>query len=60
LTGEWIVFVEHEGQNYYICLATHNGGDDEILGYIRNICHLEFPFLKAKLPHLFVDPALPA
>ncbi|NUA26085.1 hypothetical protein [Cupriavidus basilensis] len=56
LTGEWIVFVEHGGKNYYLCLATHRGGDDEVLQYIRNVCHLEFPFLKTKLPNLFAEP----
>jgi hypothetical protein len=56
LTGEWIVFVEHEGKKYYLCAATHSGGDDEVLGYIRGVCHHEFPFLKTALPHLFVNP----
>jgi hypothetical protein len=53
LTGEWIIFAEHDGRRHYLCLATHEGGDDEVLGYIRNVCSLEFPFLRKEHPHLF-------
>lgn len=54
LTGEWIVFVEHEGKRHYLCLATHEGGDDEVLHYLQTVVRHEFPFLVSKLPHLFV------
>jgi hypothetical protein len=53
LTGEWIVFVEHEGKNHYLCLSTHEGADDEVLHYLRTVVRHEFPFLVSKLPHLF-------
>ena len=41
LTGHWIVFAEHDRKNYYLCLATHEEGDDVIaeelrLGVARN------------------------
>ncbi|PLT18872.1 hypothetical protein CXP34_02425 [Ralstonia mannitolilytica] len=45
LTGEWIVFARHNGENYYLCLGTHDSGDDAIFGKIRELCPLEFPFL---------------
>lgn len=49
LTGEWIVFQQHEGKNHYLCLATHEegkqGDGDAILEKIRP-CLQEFPFLK--------------
>jgi hypothetical protein len=46
LTGEWIVYAEHEGRNYYLCLARHNEGDEAIFSRISQLCYLEFPFLK--------------
>lgn len=49
LTGEWIVFAKHEGQNYYLSLATHDKTTHEDLRRnIDAICCPEFPFL-AKL-----------
>src|SRR5690606_30984086 len=33
LTGEWIVFVEHNEKKHYLCIASHTGADDEVLGY---------------------------
>ncbi len=45
LTGEWIVFGKHEGQNYYLCLATHETGDQVIYDQIMSVCKRQFPFL---------------
>ena len=45
-TGEWIIYAQHEGRNYYLCLADHNDGDDRIRAQIDEICVAEFPFLK--------------
>lgn len=45
LTGEWIVFARHNGENYYLCLGTHDSGDDAIFGKVKELCPLEFPFL---------------
>jgi len=46
MTGEWIVYVQEEGQNFYLCLAKHNDGDEKIREKIERICVWEFPFLK--------------
>jgi hypothetical protein len=45
LTGEWIVFARHEEKNYYLCLSTHNAGDQTIYDRIRDVCFPQFPFL---------------
>ncbi|MAR01750.1 MAG: hypothetical protein CMI00_14580 [Oceanospirillaceae bacterium] len=45
LTGEWIIFSKHEGKNYYLCLNTHNSGDENIASRIKNHCISQFPFL---------------
>ncbi|MBB5373824.1 hypothetical protein [Acidocella aromatica] len=55
LTGEWIVYAQHEGQNYYLCLALHKEGDDPkkvndiIFDRIKHGCLYEFPFLYLQL-----------
>ena len=38
LTGEWIVFAKEAGKNYYLCLNTHNSGDQQIVDRIRENC----------------------
>ena len=45
LTGEWIVFAKYEGQNYYLCLATHHASDQSIHDKIKAVCWREFPVL---------------
>ena len=45
LTGEWIVFASHDGQNYYLCLNTHGAGDQFIANRLQNHCRREFPQL---------------
>jgi hypothetical protein len=49
LTGEWIVYAQHEGRNYYLCLALHDEGDAAIFDRIKNGCIGEFPFLQSQL-----------
>ena len=50
LTGEWIVFAKHEGQNYYLTLATHDRSTHEGLRQqIDALCCREFPFLERLL-----------
>lgn len=46
MTGEWIVYAVHEGQNYFLCLGTHKSGDKALRQQIDLICVPEFPFLK--------------
>ena len=45
LTGEWIVFSKHEGQRFYLTLASHSEGDDAIHKRIQEWSRPEFPFL---------------
>jgi hypothetical protein len=52
LTGEWIVYAQHDGANYYLCLGRHDSGDDYLRSQIDTICCQEFPFLTALLPSL--------
>jgi hypothetical protein len=49
LTGEWLVFAKHMGQNYYLCLGTHDAGDEMLRKQIDAICLVEFPFLSQVL-----------
>jgi hypothetical protein len=50
LTGEWIMFAQHEGRNYYLCLATHESNThDYVRRQIDATCCLEFPFLSSML-----------
>jgi len=45
LTGEWIIFAKHDNSNYYLCLSTHEAGDDSIYKRIIEHCIRDFPFL---------------
>jgi len=46
LTGEWIVFAKHEGQNYYLALTTRDKDThDQVRQQIDALCCQEFPFL---------------
>lgn len=49
LTGQWIIFAQHDGNNYYLCVANHTTGDQKIRDQIDAICVQEFPFLKGIL-----------
>lgn len=46
LTGDWIIYTQHEGRNYYLDIAAHQEGEnpDELLKKLRNGCQSEFPF----------------
>ena len=46
ITGEWIVFQEFEGKNYYLTLAAHDEGDDNIYKRVSDCYKLDFPFLQ--------------
>lgn len=49
LTGEWIIFAKHNGQNYYLCLATHETGDQIIFNNIKTgDCLQQFPELASQ------------
>ncbi len=49
LTGEWIIYAQHGGMNYYLCLGTHKSGDDYLRKQIDVICCEEFPFITSIL-----------
>jgi hypothetical protein len=46
ITGEWLIYVLHEGKNYYLCLGRHGTDDSELRRQIDSICFQEFAFLK--------------
>jgi hypothetical protein len=53
LTGEWIMFAQHEGRNYYLCLATHeHSTHDHIRRQIDAVCCVEFPFLSSVIARM--------
>ena len=48
MTGDWIIFAKHEGQNFYLGLATHDEGHDDpgaLYQKLRGGSAFEFPFL---------------
>lgn len=42
-TGDWIVYANHEGLNYYLCIAKHD--EDEFILNTIKFCADEFPFI---------------
>jgi hypothetical protein len=53
LTGEWLVFHEFNGKNYYLAKILHEEtmiDDCDVEKLIRNICIDEFPQFKGSLP----------
>jgi hypothetical protein len=47
LTGEWIVFAKRGEKNYYLCIATHETGDQVIRDQIKAVCVPQFSFLSS-------------
>lgn len=45
LTGEWLIYKRYNDINYYLCLAKHNEGDQEIYDSKILKCFQEFPEL---------------
>lgn len=45
ITGEWVIFAKHQGKNYYLCLNTHQAGDQFIYDRILKYCVRDFPAL---------------
>jgi hypothetical protein len=46
ITGEWIIVAKHNTKNYYLCLNTHDAGDQFIFDRVMQRCTREFPDLK--------------
>jgi hypothetical protein len=45
ITGEWIIFLRRNQQNYYLCLGTHQTGDQRLYEKIIGLCGMDFPEL---------------
>lgn len=47
LTGDWIIYAEYEGANYYLDVASHQEGKDSqvLFEKLRSGCETEFPFV---------------
>ena len=45
LTGEWIVYALHGKIKYYLCLALHDEGDENIFENKIKVCYKQFPEL---------------
>ena len=45
MTGEWIVFRKYRGKNYYLTLAAHDEGDENIYSRVRLAYDVDFQFL---------------
>lgn len=62
LTGEWIVYAKYNRENYYLCIASHNHGDEAIAAKLKTVCCREFEWLsdimegEQKLSHVKVFP----
>jgi hypothetical protein len=52
LTGEWIIFAKWQGNNYYLCLGSHDAGDELLRSQIDLVSLSEFPFLSELLVKL--------
>lgn len=50
MTGEWLLFAKHQGQNYYLAVTTHDSSQHpQIRQQIDSVCCHEFPFLSELL-----------
>ena len=43
LTGQWVVFLLHNAENYYLCCGGHKTGDQSIYNRIVEYCPRDFP-----------------
>jgi hypothetical protein len=46
LTGEWIVFKQHNGKNYYLTLASHREKNEDIYKRVCDAYKFDFSFLQ--------------
>lgn len=50
LTGEWIIYAKHQGQNYYLCASKHTTPNSEqerqLHVFISTVLKEEFPHVK--------------
>lgn len=50
LTGSWIVFAKHGGQNHYLAVSPHLTDTDSLYVEIRRQCEEQFPYLFVAQP----------
>lgn len=56
MTGEWLMFAKHEGQNYYLAITTHDSSTHPYTRQqIDSVCCVEFPFLSKLLEDAELD-----
>lgn len=48
VTGEWIVFQRSNEKNYYLTVAAHNEGDENIFKRVETCYDMDFSFLRSK------------
>ncbi len=51
LTGEWIIYAKHQGQNYYLCASKHSSTieqDHQLHAFIGALLKEEFPHVTFK------------
>lgn len=46
MTGEWLVFSKQASGNIYLCMATHDTGDQSIYNKVAYCCEKQFPLLE--------------
>ena len=46
ISGEWIIFQQYDGKNYYLTLAAHDEGDENILKRVNDSYDFDFNFLR--------------
>ena len=45
MTGEWIIIHKHQGKNYYLAVAAHDEGDQNVYDRVVLACEVDnFPF----------------
>ncbi|MRF68121.1 hypothetical protein GIJ48_16730 [Escherichia coli] len=53
LTGEWLIYAEHDGQKYYLCLSNHkhaqDRSDEHVANRLKDVCCREFDWLNSIL-----------
>jgi hypothetical protein len=46
VTGEWLIYAEHDGAKYYLAIGFHNEDHAHLRAQIDTVCCAEYPFLK--------------
>lgn len=50
-TGEWIIYIVHNGSRYFLCASTHTAKDQSIYNKIVDHCLRDFPELIGWIEH---------